>query len=454
MRLRRLFPLTDLVFDFPLILERSQLPDVFAASALTLTRGSAYYGPDHSADRIRMLERPGLYGPVDDWRLMSGPERRPAVPGRDAQERRLAAWLELVYWWQWVPPVCADPGPRTASLCVKLISEPARTWLWLTHGWRGGGRDEVLREALDRLPDEEAGLRLAFDLHRRLSRSPDPPLGEVLPVLTRMSARIATCLAEQVEDEGATDVRLAGMREQVVLPHAIERASDPLPLCDWSSFVHPRLPDETFFLFPGDPSEPESLRAASDACGFGPLPVLRSDELMVSAGPRQRTRLRALKCALSDPVSFAVADGRETAAFPNVAGWSAQDSARRAVAEHRAWLQAPATPMTGLRPQDAPGGVLAMLLTAARAALFHESVCTDAAPELPLTLEETARRLAQRSASGAAAVEEALGRYREFALRRTPPPQATVDALREVIERLPVYLDSFRDPPRLAPVEQ
>jgi hypothetical protein len=454
MRLRRAFRLTDLLLDYPLILEQAQLHDVLAASTFTVT-DSAYYGPAFSEDKGRMLERPGLYGSAQDWRLMSGPERRPAAPLRDAQERRIAAWLELVYWWQWVVPACADPGPRTASLCVKLVSEPARIWLWLAHGWKGGDRPEVLRAARERLPEEEEGLRLALELHDRLPSSPDPPLGEILPCLMRMSVRIAGRLAEEVADEGDTEVRLVGTPDQVVVPHGMERASNPLPLCDWRSLVHPRLPDETFFLFPGDASRPESLCAASGACAYGPLPILRTEELMVSAGvSRQRTGLRALKCPLSDPVSFAVADARELAVFPNVAGWSAHDWARRAVAEHRAWLQAPPAPVTGLRRQDASGGVLAMLLTAARAGVFHESVCSDATPELPLTLEATARRLVERSAGDAAVVEDALERYREFAVRRTPPPQPTIDAFRVVVESLPAYLDPFRDPPRLLSVEQ
>jgi hypothetical protein len=41
-----------------------------------------------------------------------------------------------------------------------------------------------------------------------------------------------------------------------------------------------------------------------------------------------------------------------------------------------------------------------MLLVAARAALFHESL-DDGRPELALTLDETARRLAERSGAGA-----------------------------------------------------
>jgi hypothetical protein len=456
MRARRIFPLVDLLLDYPVILERGQLTEVLSASVFTLPDGSAYYGPGFSEDRMRMLVRPGLYGPTHGWQSISGPPRLPGAPARSAQERRLAGWLELVDLWRLVPPACADPGPRTASLCVKLVSESARIWLWLVHGWKGDRREEVLREALDRLPEEEPGLRLALELHRRLHLSPEPPLGDVLPVLTRMSRRIVARLAEEVQAEGATEVRLAGTAGQLILPHGVEDPSGLLPLCDWRSLAHPALPDETFFVCPGEPSDPESLRAASATYDFGPLPVLRSGELMVSAGLlRWRTEMRALGCALSDPVSFAVADGRETAAFPNVAGWSAQDWARRAVAEHRAWLEAPPAPVPGLRPEYASAGILAMLLTAARAALFHESVCADAAPELPLTLEETVRRLAQRSARDTAAAEDALGAYRDFAPPgRIAPPQATVDALRTAVERMPAYLDSLRDPARLAPVEQ
>jgi hypothetical protein len=39
LRLRRLVPLSDLVLDFPVILERRQLPDVLSASVFTLAFG-------------------------------------------------------------------------------------------------------------------------------------------------------------------------------------------------------------------------------------------------------------------------------------------------------------------------------------------------------------------------------------------------------------------------------
>jgi hypothetical protein len=78
--------------------------------------------------------------------------------------------------------------------------------------------------------------------------------------------------------------------------------------------------------------------------------------------------------------------------------------------------------------------VLARLLTAARAALFLESVKTGA-PELPLTVAETARRLGGG---------DALEGYREFALRRTPPAPETLAALRALVHELPAYADDRR----------
>jgi hypothetical protein len=199
------------------------------------------------------------------------------------------------------------------------------------------------------------------------------------------------------------------------------------------------LPDESFALCPGDPGDPAALRAANASHTFGPLPALRAGELMAFAGPRFRTELRAVKCPLTDPVSFALADGHELAAFPDVAGWSAEDTARRAVAEHRAWLLAGPAPIAGLRPDHSTAGVLAMLLTAARAAMFQESVAGGGMPELPVTLAETTRRLAERSEGAAAAGEDAFNGYRAFAMARTPPPQRTLDAMRALVEDLDAY---------------
>jgi hypothetical protein len=147
---------------------------------------------------------------------------------------------------------------------------------------------------------------------------------------------------------------------------------------------------------------------------------------------------------VTDPVSFALAEGRAVADFPNVRGWSAQDGARRAVAEHAAWLRAAPAPVAGTEPREFAGGVLARLLTAARAALFLESVTGGGRPELPLTLTETARQLAARSEGAAAIAHDGLERYRAFAIHRTPPPPETLAAVRGLVHGLPGYAGDRR----------
>ena len=76
---------------------------------------------------------------------------------------------------------------------------------------------------------------------------------------------------------------------------------------------------------------------------------------------------------------------------------------------------------------------IAMLFTAARAALFLETV-EAGSPELPLTVTETARRLSSSVA------EEGLGRYREFrVLDGAEPSSGTVAAMRELVLGMPAY---------------
>ena len=128
--------------------------------------------------------------------------------------------------------------------------------------------------------------------------------------------------------------------------------------------------------------------------------------------------MRAVQCELTDPVSFALLAGGDVARFPNVGGWSAQDAARRAVAEQRAAVAA----------ATEPARELAALLTLARAALFLESL-RDGEPELAVTVAAAAERLAPR----VPVADEALAHYREFALHRVEPPPAVAAALREAV---------------------
>jgi nucleotidyltransferase-like protein len=447
LRLRRAFRLTDLLLDYPLILEEPELREVVGSSAPTHPRPT-YLGAAFVQDKARMLERPGLYGATGDWRRLRGPERRPAESARDPQLRRIAAWLELSYWWQWAFPVCADPaGPRTASLCVKLVAEPARIWLWLVHGERAGGRVDTLERALRVLPEEEQALRHALDLHRSLTSSPRPPLAEVIPFLVRLSERIAARLDEEVAEHGATEVRLVGLEPlEVVHPHGGPR-SGVLPLCDWKGLVFPRMLDELFLPAPGGRGDWEVLGRATAADTYGAYAAFRIGGLMLLPAARSRTTMRAVMCRAADPALFAVQEGRATAAFPNVPGWSVRDTARRAVVEHLAWLRT---------PHERGGETLGTLFSAARAALVLESL-QDGDPELPLTVTETARQLAARSETAPAVVAEGLGNYREFAVHRTPPPAATLSAMRALVAQLPAYageLDALGDNPGLLAIEK
>ena len=391
-----------------------------------------------------MLERPGLYSSTASWRLLFGPERRPRQRERDPQLRFIAAWLELCAWWQWASPVCADPsGPRAASLCVKLIAEPARIWLWLAHGERVGRREDVLALARRRLPEEREAVERASHLLRALPSSPAPPLAELMPALVRLSTRIAELIEGEIAGAGTTEVALAGS-DAAELIDAYGRwkptgslaggeAPRVLPLCDWRGLARPRLLDESFALLDGDPGDPGLLGAAMTWQPTGPYPALRADRLMIFPCARARGQLRSARSAFSDPVSFALVGGRRVARFPNVRGFSAQDVAARAIAEHRAWLDASHGQAD---VEDARGDALAMLMSAARVALFAESL-EAGTPVLPVTVTETARRLKERVP---AVVEDALEHYREFAIYRTPPPAGVLAELRKFVEQLAVYI--------------
>ena len=267
--------------DRPRIYEEPDLEGIAGRSALTygLEDGTAaFFGPGFAEHRIRMLERPGMFGTAD-WRLL---RRAPTGARRSrmtGSSQRIGAWLEkLVQWWQWAFAACVEPPDvHRAHLCLKLVAEPARIWLWLAHGERPESRGDVLERALELMPDEEDALRAALDLRAALPRSPAPPLRETLPVLARLTARIAAVLADHVGEAGATEVRLLG--SDPLPPHrpwrpapALEGGEAPavLPLCDWRALVRPALPDDAFAPLPGDPCDPGVLAAAVKAQGSAP----------------------------------------------------------------------------------------------------------------------------------------------------------------------------------------
>jgi hypothetical protein len=203
------------------------------------------------------------------------------------------------------------------------------------------------------------------------------------------------------------------------------RPPNLLPLVDWRARVWSLAPDECFAAVPERDLEPSLVGAAAGAGNDGVYAVFLADGLLVLPSLK-RARLRAVHCLATDPVSFALLEGRECALFPNVAGWSARDSARRAVAEHLGWLGADG------RGSDSQLGTLGRLLTAARAALFLESVDAGS-PELALTVSSVAEALDAR---------EAYEAYRAGRVDGQAPAPELIEAFRRAVLKLPVYAES------------
>jgi hypothetical protein len=424
--LMRRAPWVARLIDRPLIFDQAELAIVAGRSARTfgLAAGDAcYFGERPTLDWIRTLEHPGLDGVTSDWRLLRGTDRRPAPAPRDSDEERLAVWSEVLLWWRWASIFCDQPrAPRAADVCVKLIAQPARAWLWLAHRERADSRVDALWRLARRLEEEEPAARLALDLQRRLPSAPEAPFGEVLPAFVRMTRRIDRLIAGQIADAGLERVALAGDAGD----------ADALPLVDWPAVTAPAEFAETFAVVTGDPGDPQALASAVRAHRLGFYRALRSEDLLVLPGrPLPRTRMRAVKSRLTDPVSFALLDGESVAAFPRVRGLSATDLAARAVAEHRAWLRTRRVPP---RPWSAPPPAcyeLGMLLSAARAALFCEAVGAGE-PELVVGHAELGRRLGP-------AGEEAVAAHADSAASGAPPPAVVVAGLEGRVGALPGY---------------
>jgi len=452
-RLTAVAPAIELVIDEPRIHSETELAELNGASAFTLGldestgpgRSSGYYDAGDVSDGVRMLERPGLGSEIAGWQRLSGRERRPAAPRVAPAPPCLPAWLELLYVWRIMFRFCVEPTlPRATSVCVKMIAEPARIWLWLTDRELPPTRELALRRAAAELPEEADAFERALDLQRALPSAPRAPLAELLPAFVRLSGRVASLVGRQAGVGNGEPVRLAGSPRELLSPRPTEATAtgscDPLPLGDWRSLACPAsAPDESFRLLPGDPANQADLAAATKAAG-GPYPALRAPELLVlPTRSLLRSRLRAVKCPASDPVPFALAAGADEVRFPTVRGWSAADTAARAVAEQRAWLSGRRRAGSGIGSAgDDDPTELGRLLSAARGALFLESV-EDGDPELCLTAVETARRLARRSPAWRSVAEEAIDGYSGFVQDGRRPPPGAAAALRDLVGDLPAF---------------
>jgi hypothetical protein len=414
--------------------------DLRSATASSPCLPSGLFGPGPFVDPANVASRPMLEPPARSWHRLAGPRLLPSAPRLDARFRGRSAWLELQHWWRYAFGVSVAPGPRAPHLCVKLVSEPARVWLWLVHGERVPSRRQALRRGIEALPDERETFERALELHSALPRSPDPPLAQTFEALLRLTGRIASRIADEVEAEGFEDVRFSGMEDELVLAPG---AGDPLrallgselrllPLVDWRALAWPAAPDDALAEVPGGPADPATLRAATIAGRGAPYPVLRHDGLLVlPAQPHVRTLMRAVQSPLTDPTSFAILDGADVARFSRAPGWSIRETALRAVAEHRAWLRAGGG--TGTASADALG----LLFGAARAGLLLESL-ESAEPVLALTVSAVASSLTERGRTPAAT--SAHEAYRECRDGGSAPPAPVIADLRRCVLALPAYL--------------
>jgi predicted nucleotidyltransferase len=428
--------------------EDAELADATHADVLTHDLGGGggscgralFFGEDPLSDHFSFRSRPGLYGPMVDWRRVAGPERRPVHAGV-GERRWAAAWLELQCWWRYAVRACAQPDDRHAAyLSVKLIAETVRILLWLRHGERVFSRRRALERGLARMPEEESEIRLALDLYRALHRRPDPALDSVLPAALALAARVVAEFAREVERAGSTEVALAGgepdaLAASLAVDGGWERlgGGDMFPLVDWRARAIGTPAEEVLVVLRNaDAADPTSLALAAGAEAPGVSPALPWGPLLVipsldrGARPLPRGVLRSIQCEASDPVSHALASGASTARFPRVAGWSARDSARRAAAEQRA--------RSAERSRMDSVSQLAALLGAARAGLFLESVELGH-PRLALTLTDACDELGMRAPRVADLAAEAADAWRS----RRPPSVALLQELEGAVRALPPY---------------
>lgn len=408
--------------------------------------GVGYLRTGRPADELYRRIHPGIYGPGRTWRRVRGAPRTRLGPVESAAYRRQAAWLELQWWWRFAFDMCTSARPDFAAyLAFKLVAEPARIWLWLAHGERARGRREAIQRTLRLLPEEEAVLRQALSLYDALPRA-EPPRAETLAWLLRTGERIVATLEAELEPAAPTRVLLdagPGLAITAEASGALRGLAGPqvVPLADWRARAMPSAADEALALLDGDAGDPAFLAGASLAAAPGLQPAVRAGRLLVLPGDAfgDGVLLRSIQCALTDPVSFALLDGRDTASFPGVPGWSALDSARRAVAEHRAWL-------AGWSPDGAaPDRALDLLLTASRAALFLDSVRAGR-PVLALTAAATVACLADAHPAGRTVAESALGAFRESRATGRPAEPAIMGALRAFVGALPGFAPSPQQP--------
>ncbi|NNE35556.1 MAG: hypothetical protein HKN13_09975 [Rhodothermales bacterium] len=430
--------------------EDRELADVTRATVFThdLDKARAtralYAGSDPLRDHLTARAKPGIPAPMSDWRLLAGPERRPVRHPRP-DDAWIAAWLDLQCWWRYAFwATCGPTEPHVAYLGVKLVAEPVRILLWLRHGEQIHSRRDALKLGLRLVPEEADSIQAAIRTSERLERSPEAQLPERIGALVRLSSLVANEIAQAALEHGTTSVSLSNHADTsppALAEHARHlgriagQAIDVLPVADWRARTVPGEPVETMLVLQGvSASDPEVLVAAGSTERPGVVVAIPAGNVLVlptldRRGQRRLLRgmLRAIQCEQSDPVTFSLLAGNRDALFPEIPGWSALDSARRAVAEHSAHLA------DRVAKPD-----LHDLLVAARAAIFLETL-QRGEPRLALDGSSICSELGQRGGVAATIASAARDAWRARNSAGVVPDSSLMRELLSVVRALPAY---------------
>lgn len=344
-----------------------------------------------------------LYGPLRDWRNISGLDIFDSPSPGDPTHRSLWTWLDLQHLWRHTFRLCSNPDtPHATYFCVKSLAELVRLWAWLEYDQKLPLAPSTLERAGDYLHDNDTVFTEAAKLWRKLHLCPPPPTEPTVSALLRTTEKFARRLDRMAAGAGRTEVQIVGdNRDELLIPTAVQtklhrlagNSSAVHPLVDWRARVMPTLPDELFVPIAGDPSNVSLIGNLAGMLVEGAYVALRNDNVMVYPcrwhGARGAAMLRAVQCPVSDPISFALSDGHLHALFPRLPGWSAEESARRALVELNASVVAADT------EELEPIRRLALLLELVRAGLFHESLRLGK-PMLALSISVAIRLLGER----------------------------------------------------------
>lgn len=400
-------------------LDRIVSVGVWSSRDLAVAAGATAFTLDAAANTSAMtpaLVRPGLYGPGVGWRHVGGSDLRPPAIGWDEVERRLVAWGEVQQWWRFVFRALAEE--RRAGdldyLWFKFVVEHARVVMWLEQRQMAGSRADVLASASTLFPDDREPLDRAFRFLRHETSFSAP---EALSWALRVVARVARSFEESFDSAGSTRVELVGLDGY---------AGGVRPLMDWHArvFVHPF--DGSLSVTDLDATDPQILGAQARRGNDGSYPaIVHHGILLLPAVTYRRCIYRTIQSRISDPVSFAVLEGRNTADFPNVRGWSVADCARRAVEEHLLWLRLEERP--SLR-------TLGKLFSASRAGALAQSVAEDR-PMLPIDAAGTALYLENQIRH----MPETFDSYRLGIQTNKPVDPRLVERFRKEVLAMPAY---------------